>query len=239
MSPLQPPDYTSHLDRELSAYAAALSAAIASPVLLDRRIPACPDWDVRDLTHHLIAVHAWVAHAVVRSGDEEPPMPADAALLSQFSASAAFLREVLDTPPETACWTFSEARTVAFWQRRQAHENAIHRWDLESALGHAARLDPELATDGIDEVVAMFWPRQIRLGRAEEPEHQVRLRTMTGRDWAIGRLESATAPCAEVKGSPEDICLALWGRIGWDDRTLSWSGDRAAADAVLTEKLVP
>lgn len=239
MRPLQPADYSSHLDRELTAYAAALGTAVASPVLLDRRIPACPDWDVRGLTHHLLSVHAWVAHAIVRSGDDEPAMPVEAALLAEFSASAAKLRAVLDRPPDTACWTFGEDRTVAFWQRRQAHENAIHRWDLESSLRRDPRLDGELATDGIDEVVAMFWPRQVRLGRAEEPDDRISLRTTGGRRWAIGRLAAASEPCAEVTGSPEDLCLALWGRIGWDDRSLAWAGDRAAADVVLTRQLVP
>jgi uncharacterized protein (TIGR03083 family) len=239
MSPPSLTDYRSHLDRELTAYAAALDAAVASPGLLDRRIPACPAWDVRGLTHHLISVHAWVAHAIVRSGDDERAMPADAALPAEFSASAAVLREVLDRPPDTACWTFTEDRTVAFWQRRQAHENAIHRWDLESALGRDGRLDADLATDGIDEVVTMFWPRQVRLGRAQEPGDQVLLHTPDGRAWPIGRLQPNTGPCAQVSGSPEDLCLALWGRIGWDDRSLKWAGDRAAADVVLTRKLVP
>ena len=239
MTSLRSADYVSHLDRELTAYAAALGAAVTSPVLLDRPIPACPGWNARDLTHHLISVHAWVAQALLGGGDNKPEMPEDKALLRGFSASATFLREVLDAPGDTACWTFTEARTVIFWQRRQSHENAIHRWDLESALGHDGQLDPDLAADGIDEVVTMFWPRQIQLGRAKEPDEQVRLRSLTGCEWVIGRLGPADDPCATVSGSTEDLCLALWGRIGWDDRSLTWSGDRTTAAAVLSRSLVP
>ena len=39
----------------------------------------------------------------------------------------------------------------------------MHRWDLGAALGRD-RLPERLAADGVDEVVTMFFPRQVRLG---------------------------------------------------------------------------
>ena len=67
------------------------------------------------------------------------------------------LQRALDRDPGTACWTFavdvaSGGGTVGFWQRRQPHEHAIHRWDFEVALGLMPTLDPSPAADGIDEV---------------------------------------------------------------------------------------
>jgi len=41
----------------------------------------------------------------------------------------------------------------------------LHRWDLATAIGQPADLDPGLANDGIDEGGTMFFPRQVRLGR--------------------------------------------------------------------------
>jgi uncharacterized protein (TIGR03083 family) len=41
--------------------------------------------------------------------------------------------------------------TVGFWQRRQAHETAMHRIDAEAAAGDVHPIDAELAADGIDE----------------------------------------------------------------------------------------
>ena len=41
--------------------------------------------------------------------------------------------------------------TVGFWQRRQAHETAMHRVDAQLAAGEVATIDGALAADGIDE----------------------------------------------------------------------------------------
>ena len=235
----------SHLDRELTAYADTLAgvdaaAAWATPV------PSCPGWAIRDLTHHLIGLHYWVTDAVNGGVGKEagPPMAADDRLTAAFVTSSAMLREALDRDPETPCWTFAGDRatgggTVGFWQRRQPHEHAIHRWDLELSLGLTPTLDPALSSDGIDEVVTMFWPRQVALGRAEEPIEQLQLVAAdTDRSWLLGSL-SPTNPIATMTGSASDVLLALWKRIPPDSPTLHWSGDQTAGTALLGHKLVP
>ena len=41
----------------------------------------------------------------------------------------------------------------------------MHRWDLGAALGRDPGYPDALAADGVDEVVTMFFPRQVRLQR--------------------------------------------------------------------------
>ena len=41
----------------------------------------------------------------------------------------------------------------------------MHAWDIWAAVGRDVGYDEVLALDGIDEVVTMFVPRQVRLGR--------------------------------------------------------------------------
>ena len=57
-------------------------------------------------------------------------------------------------PPDLDCWAFLPAPSpLAFWSRRQAHETAIHRADVESALRVRPVYPKEFAADGIDELL--------------------------------------------------------------------------------------
>lgn len=235
-------DYRSHLKREILAYSAGLTLANDrglwnSPVL------ACPDWSIRDLTEHLIGIHYWVLDAIRGKGGTalQPPAAIDDALPEAFAASTALLLEALDQDPDTPCWTFAtEQQSLRFWQRRQPHEHLIHRWDLEAALGIPTNLDATLATDGIDEVVTFFWPRQVALGRVEAPSDTLALTTTdSGKTWTIGSPEKATTPVATLSGPAELVVLALWKRIPAEHPSLVWYGDQAAGQALLALKLVP
>ncbi len=237
--------FRAHLDRELTTYADLLGTVDSSGAW-GSAVPSCPGWAIRDLTHHLIGLHYWVTDAVNGGSGREfgPPMPDDREIAEAFLTSAAMLRRALDRDPGTACWTFavdvaSGGGTIGFWQRRQPHEHAIHRWDLEVALGLVPTLDPVLAADGIDEVLTMFWPRQVALGRTEEPVDQLEVvATETDRTWLLGRLTPGN-PVATLTGSAADVLLALWGRIPPDSLTLHWSGDQAAGSTLLGLKIVP
>lgn len=125
------------------------------------------------------------------------------------------------------------ARTVGFWQRRQVHEHRIHRWDLEQALGRAEPLDPQLAHDGLDEIATMFWPRQVRLGRAVMPAHGLRVSTSdTDGEWIFGDTAVAT-----LSGPAADLLLVLMHRYAPD--ALTWSGDVEQGRSVLALALAP
>ncbi|MFZ2502607.1 MAG: maleylpyruvate isomerase family mycothiol-dependent enzyme [Nocardioides sp.] len=245
------PDWRRHLARELSAYAARLADAVATG-RLDAAVAACPGWTVRDLTTHLIGLHRWVAGAVTdQTGRRDSdPTPADDQLLALFDETAASVLHVLDRPATDPAWSFADDRTVGFWQRRQPHEHAIHRWDLEVALGRSPELDEELAQDGVDEVVRMFWPRQIALGRTQAPTDSLTLRIPgTARSWVLGDPnDPAPTPCAEVSGTGAALVLLLWGRLAPGHSTssgtlaagqLSWSGDEERGRALLDLAITP
>lgn len=233
--------YRGHLQREVTAYAAALRRAAASNAWT-APVPSCPGWNIRDLTDHVIGIHYWVLDAIAGKGGTalEPPAATDDELPSAFEVSSGLLLEALDQDPATPCWTFGDNRTLAFWQRRQPHEHQIHRWDLEMALGLSPTLDSALAADGIDEVVRFFWPRQVALGRAEEPSGQLALATSdTDHNWLLGNLTATFEPVAALTGDADDVLLALWKRLPAQDPQLTWSGDVAAGRAILALKVVP
>lgn len=229
--------------READAFARVVSTGD-----LDAPVPNCPDWTLRDLTAHLGGVHRW-AHAAMLSGLggpsplEHPTIPTTrAAVLDWFTEGAAALHETLATvDPAAPCWTFSNASTAAFWLRRQAHETAVHRWDAESSQGSPGPLDPDLAVDGLHEVVDMFFPRQVRLQRIAPLARSLRLVPDEGAPRVVAG--DGTAPPAhaeaDVAGPAEALLLLVWRRTVLDDPKLRLTGSRAAADEVLAAALAP
>ncbi|WP_049580477.1 maleylpyruvate isomerase family mycothiol-dependent enzyme, partial [Streptomyces sp. SBT349] len=160
---MEPTACLTSLRRELNAFLACLDGDLSAPVA------HCGDWTVRDLAEHLGRGNLWAAVAVTeRRGDyRAPAAPTQPAALARwFEDTCATLLAALDTDPATEAWTFHPPRTVGFWQRRRCLEALIHRWDAENALGTPDPLDPELATDGIAEVLDTMAPRQIARGRA-------------------------------------------------------------------------
>jgi len=138
---------------------------------LDARVPTCPDWVVADLLGHIGRVQRWAAGNAARDpGDDF--WPGNEIEIPEPAARAAWVREgtdalvvVLDRPPETPAWTFLPPPTVAFWQRRQAHEAAMHRVDAaRTAGGDVAPIDAELAADGIDEWLDLVGKRPWKPG---------------------------------------------------------------------------
>jgi hypothetical protein len=70
-------------------------------------------------------------------------------LLDWFQAGAAELRELFRAAdPGERVWTWSADRSVGFWQRMQAIEAAVHRWDAQNAVSAAQPVDAALAVGG-------------------------------------------------------------------------------------------
>ena len=203
---------------------------------LERPVAGCPGWMVHDLVVHVGRIERWVVHAVRKQEllDDVTQGPG-ADLPGWYEEGAADLLLALDTDPAAPAATFAPDKTVGFWQRRQVHEHRIHRWDLEQALGEAEPLDPQLGHDGIDEIATMFWPRQVRLGRAAMPAHGLRVVTTdTGGQWVLGEDVAAT-----VTGRAADLLLVLMHRQRLDRTSLAWSGDETQGRSVLALALAP
>lgn len=127
---------------------------------LDAAVPSCPKWTVRDLVAHTGSVYRWVGEHVVR-GMAEPPDPLriknpGADPLAWLNDGLTTLIHTLsDVDPALPAWNFSPpaAKVAAFWQRRMAHETAIHRWDAELAADAPGTFEPAFAADGVGEVL--------------------------------------------------------------------------------------
>jgi uncharacterized protein (TIGR03083 family) len=196
-------DHLALLEAEVAAMTAAFAAA--DP---DARIAACPDWDVRGLANHVATLHRWVAAAL--EGPEMPPfeerpVEGDAAQIAATyaEAGAAMVQRMRELPADHLCWTFDKKnQTAGFWHRRQLHELAVHRWDID----HQPMSD-DLSADGIDEALDFFLPRMLKAGRATLPDGSLEL-VSPERTWTLGSGE----PAARMEGSASELLLALWGR---------------------------
>jgi uncharacterized protein (TIGR03083 family) len=192
-------DHLALLEHEVEAMTAALAAADPSAA-----VAACPGWTVRELAWHLIGVHRWTLAAL----DSTSPPPYDETpgagdhVEGYAQASRAMLARLGELPADHPCWTFDRAHpTASFWRRRQLHEVAMHRWDVA-----AHGFGNELASDGIEEVLDFFLPRQLKSGRTVLPEGTLRL-VGGARTWQIGQ-----GPDVVVEGTPGELLLRLWRR---------------------------
>jgi uncharacterized protein (TIGR03083 family) len=212
---------------------------------LDVVVPWVPAWTARDLVGHLGTVHRW-ATDIVRAGTTDGPPastrpPDDDDLLGWYAAGHTELVRALRTvPPDSPAWHMSPAapKVAATWARRQAHELAVHRMDLEAAAGvpHAP-IEPELADDGVDELLSIVVPRWAHTEPLAGASALVAVRnTDTGRGWEVriarGAVDvaprhSGTAD-ATLTGAGTQLLLHLWGRPA----DVAVAGD-PAAEALL------
>lgn len=157
---VEPADYIATLaDRSQ----ALLGVAAAHP---DAVVESCPGWTVTDVLRHCAGTWGWAA-AIVRSGKREDWAPAPEVLQGEElvawgrSQASAVLEALRQADPEANCWTFGLPRTTRFWFRRQALETAVHAWDVESAIGEPAAIEPAVAADGIDEFLRVMVSRTV------------------------------------------------------------------------------
>jgi uncharacterized protein (TIGR03083 family) len=159
---------------------AALVAA-AEQAGPDARVPSCPEWSVADLLGHVGRVQNWAATVVERRATEQirfrelerPPEDA-AGRVDYVRAGGERLADALSgVDPDVPIWTFVESASgsgrAAFWQRRQAHEAAVHRYDAQLAAGSPQPVEGALAADGVDELLTVLGPRSFGAALAGAP----------------------------------------------------------------------
>jgi len=207
-------------------------------------VPCCPDWTIADLVWHLGKTQwFWATDVEMRATtvehvqDAEPGRPGDyAGTVAWGRAQTDHLIDALRaTPDDVAVWTWAQAdsdHTVGFIRRHQVQEAAVHRWDIQSAASTAVPdpIDPDAASDSIDEVLAVTLPWGVR---PDSPlPGSVHLHcTDTPGEWIVhadGRVEAVHAKGgAAIRGTASDILLALYDRIPVD--ALEVVGDEALA----------
>jgi uncharacterized protein (TIGR03083 family) len=238
----------------LRAEGAAFRVAVVDAEL-DTRVPSCPEWTVADLVTHLGLVYQYVGQHIGRGvtappekrlKDQEPPPPGTdlVAWWDERYADIVALLDPLD--PGAPAWNWApQSKRVAFWDRRVAHETAVHRWDAQFATINAEPIEPKLAADGICEVLDTWLPAGRRKGPTDatgvirldasdlEQSWLVRLRSGGG----VALLDTDTLldtdehhQRAVVRGSASDLLLVLYGRIDAD--VLDVRGDERLLDAL-------
>jgi uncharacterized protein (TIGR03083 family) len=203
---------------------------------LEAGVPSCPGWTVESVVRHVATVYLHKVE-VLRLGALPEPWPPDFGgrdaleLYDEARTAIVDTLEAAGTGRET--WTFNpDDTTSGCWYRRMALESAVHRIDVEQAHDVLTPIDPELALDGIDELLfphlgGPWWEE----GDTEHPvDAGVRI-TADGRPWTV-RADATSVVvkqgsegdvAAEIFGSADAVFLWLWGRV--DGSAIRSAGD--------------
>lgn len=219
-------------------------ASLICPEHLTAAVPGCPGWDLERLVGHMGRLYFAVAEQIRRRAvsrvpkEEVPHPPGGAEMAGWFSESLAGLLAQLESlEPDEEIWTWANEQTGGFYHRRMAHETAIHRWDAQSAIGDPEGFNGNFAADGVDEMLYVAIPMMQELRNAARPEGSLHLHRTDGEgEWLCwmqdGRLcvkrEHGRADAA-VRGTAEQLILALWERIGLEQLEVFGDGEVAKA----------
>ncbi|NUR60808.1 MAG: maleylpyruvate isomerase family mycothiol-dependent enzyme [Catenulispora sp.] len=251
--------HTDHLAAEAER-AAALLAGLG-PNDWDLEVPTCPGWNVRKVARHLGTTHRW-ASAMVRSGLREDPRSLDLGFPAAYdgypdwlrAGAADLVREVRTAGADKPVWSWGPEPTAGAWARRILHETAMHRSDIELALGRTPEHDPTVAVDGVDEFLtvlpsaAAFSPRIHALTGDGETLHLHATDTVpgsvdpavlggAGAEWLI-TLEpqgfrwrrTHAKGAAAVRGPVGELYLFVWGRRTPRSKEIEVLGDHTLLD---------
>ncbi|MDX6428201.1 MAG: hypothetical protein QOE54_567 [Streptosporangiaceae bacterium] len=203
-------------------------------------VPTCPGWTLTKLIRHVGRVHRWAAASVTRRATEyvDPKGLDDAVPPEDTEGLAAWLtagaervvQAIREAGPEARVWTWADEQSAGFWARRVAHETLVHRADASLAVDGDFEPAPEVAADGISELLGLIASPKVgerrtafaeltgdgqtlhlhaterRLGAAGE--WQV-CRTPDGVVWEHGHAKGDVA----VRGPAADLLLVLYRRL--------------------------
>jgi uncharacterized protein (TIGR03083 family) len=229
-------EYLAVLRREGDAFADSIAQALNAPVA------SCEPWVGTDLLWHMIEVHySWkfIAHThLMNPADYVPRLkPADDDLLAEYRTGLNDLIDVLSSlDPARSCWTWAGVQDIAWVIRRMAHETVVHAWDAHVSAGISSDIEAELASDGIDEFVHVMVKSNIREdeGALSGSVHihctdvdGEWLIVPTGTSDVVVTREHAKGDCA-IRGSAQNVLLALWRRIPMSSLEIIGNADVAA-----------
>lgn len=223
---MEPDGWRQALRRDVERMAAAADGN------LDKPVPTCPAWRVRDLVHHeTLVLRFFTELATGRLAEPPPwkqePLPPDDEVVPRLRQAGAAADAVYEIDPTTPCWSWSPHQHVGFVQRRLAQETVIHLQDALLATTGAEPIERTIAVDGIDEFVDTFLAAQPeRLAEAPPIELEA---VDVGQRWRIGREDGL--PEVSVEATASDLCLLLWRRPTAVSPVID--GDEAVWDAFV------
>jgi uncharacterized protein (TIGR03083 family) len=197
-------------------------------------VPSCPGWSVHDVVEHVAFVYLHKIECMRRQARPEPwppDLPERDPLELFGEAYSAMRAELVSRGPSAPAYTWHPPdQTVGFWYRRMAQETAIHRTDVELAAGEVTPVDPELAADGVDELLTLMLAGDWSDEPLADPLVGRVVSLETGeRSWSVALAEtsisvlpagSTEAASARVSGPPSDLLLWTWGRGPIDPLTV-------------------
>ncbi|MBV9058660.1 MAG: maleylpyruvate isomerase N-terminal domain-containing protein [Pseudonocardiales bacterium] len=225
------------------------TAASALPDAAKAEVPGCPDLTLEGTLLHVGSVHR-VTRQWVRDGrrpENWQRLPSDGDLLGFVRIGLTeLMAELRRHDPTAPCNTWWPAdRTHGFWRRRMAHETTVHRVDVQAAAGGPVNpIDPDIALDGIDEVLFLWFGYRLgQLGMSSPQQGAVALSAAQRRWLAIfergrrsiaRRVNEAEARSADamVSGDPTAVYLWSWGRL--PDQSVQITGDQDAVAHLWT-----
>jgi uncharacterized protein (TIGR03083 family) len=238
--------FVEHLLADTNRFAEALRVGD-----LETPVAACPGWDLRRLTVHQGVIHRWARHCAANAAPPEsrdgyqPSPDLDREALADWLTDGAYeLVAVLSTiDPDGPTWhPFPGPKLGRVWPRRQAHETSVHRWDAEHCIGATTPIDPELASDGVDEYFDLMLRHHATRDSVTLPTGSLHLHcTDTHGEWFVSiddggyHLERAHMKGdAALRGPAEALLLRLWNRDTDRAGELSPVGDGDVLDDWLT-----
>lgn len=196
--------------------------ADAAGIDLDRRVPTCPDWTVREMVIHHGSFQAWITGMLLKQS-QFPVAPVavelheDTDVLGWYIPIGDRLVEtLLEVGPDAVMWDVTGQGRSGSWARRQASETSVHRWDAQHAQG-TARPIPH-AGDYIDEMLTLLVPNLVHAFGAPVPTGTLSLESTDENRvwraaWDADGVEFVDREADTLMiGSTSDLFLALWRR---------------------------
>jgi len=192
-------------------------------------LPTCPGWSAADLGRHVGQFCGFWTHVLCESTGRPktpyPDEPEDDGVVSWLRpVGSNLVSELRATDSDTSVWTWYESdHSANFVARRSANELAVHRYGAQSARGACCPIAPELAMDGVDEMLTVLTTARPRSGEGTGQTLHLHA-TDVEDEWLVGlrsdRIEvsrqHAKADLA-LRGAISDLELTLYGRPALGD----------------------
>ena len=212
------------------------------------RVPTCPEWTLADLLAHVGSAHHWAEETIRTRATEfcpfsKPPKDFGAVCAWYDHGLNDLVQTLAAVDPDQPVWNWQVMGLgpARFWQRRMAHETAVHRWDAESSLGVATPVPTDLAVDGIDEYLGIvsfslsMKPNEALAGTLGLEATDAPLAyTLTLAPTQVIHQKGHDDADAVVRGTSSDLLLWLVGRRTNDDEAIVVEGERSVIDGWST-----
>ena len=209
--------YLGHIEREVTDIGELLDHR---EVAADAPVPGCPGWGAADLRNHCAEVLVfWHRQLLTADPDATEPTfgPDDGARTELTLAQLAeeLVADLRAAGEQHRCWNWSGRELTARWvARRMAQEFGVHRADAQATRGEAVVIDFDLAADGIDELVDVFYDAPGTISSdgvlALVSSNRQTWRLAVDADEGVVRTDDPAD--MTVIGEPDQLLLFLWNR---------------------------